>query len=258
MDKLQWFKFTPTDWIMGKIQRCPEVTQARFMRLVCLYWNKECILSYEDAEIEIDKEHLEILISKKILKVIDEFICIDFLNEQLKELECIKDDKSTSAKIGNLKRWHRPVYDKFIKNEITLESAIKIAYQSHPDYTPITPQSQNIAEESRVEESREEKSIKENNIVDRKLKFASTLKPFVDVYGKDLINEFYKYWTEPNKSNTKFKQELEKTWSLERRLETWVKNDKSFNKNQNGKQNLTDTEEFKNLTKAIRSSGAKY
>jgi len=69
-----------------------------------------------------------------------------------------------------------------------------------------------------------------NNIEERKLKFASTLKPFLDLYGKDLINEFYKYWTEPNKSNTKFKQELEKTWSLERRLETWAKNDKNFNK----------------------------
>jgi uncharacterized phage protein (TIGR02220 family) len=83
MDKLQWFKFTPTDWIMGKIQRCPEITQARFMRLICLYWNKECLLSYEDAEIEIDKEHLDILISKKIVKIEDSFLIIDFLNEQL-------------------------------------------------------------------------------------------------------------------------------------------------------------------------------
>ena len=79
MDKLQWFKFTPTDWIMGKIQRCPEITQARFMRLICLYWNKECVLSYEDAEIEIDKEHLDILISKKIIKIEDNFLLIEFL-----------------------------------------------------------------------------------------------------------------------------------------------------------------------------------
>jgi hypothetical protein len=68
-------------------------------------------------------------------------------------------------------------------------------------------------------------NVKKNNIDERKLKFASTLKPFVDVYGRDMINDFFKYWTEPNKSNTKFKQELEKTWSVERRLETWSKND---------------------------------
>ena len=69
-----------------------------------------------------------------------------------------------------------------------------------------------------------------NNIEERKLKFANTLKPFVDFYGKELIREFYDYWTEPNKSNTKFKQELLKTWSLERRLETWAKNQKIFEK----------------------------
>ena len=86
MDKLQWFKFTPTDWVMGKIQRCPEITQARFLRLICLYWNKECILNYDDAEIEIDKEHLEILINKKIIKIDNSFVVIDFLNEQLNEI----------------------------------------------------------------------------------------------------------------------------------------------------------------------------
>jgi len=49
-------------------------------------------------------------------------------------------------------------------------------------------------------------------------------------YSKDLLNDFFKYWTEPNKSNTKFRQELEKTWDLERRLETWAKNDRGYKK----------------------------
>ena len=65
-------------------------------------------------------------------------------------------------------------------------------------------------------------------IEERKLKFASTLEHFVNVYGRDTIKAFYLYWTEPNKSNTKFKQELEKTWSLERRLGTWVNNESKF------------------------------
>lgn len=63
------------------------------------------------------------------------------------------------------------------------------------------------------------------NIDSRKLKFASTLEPYLVTYGKELLNDFYLYWTQPNKSNTNFKQELEKTWSLEYRLSTWSKND---------------------------------
>ena len=72
---------------------------------------------------------------------------------------------------------------------------------------------------------------KKEDIDARKLKFAETLKPFLEIYGKNLCNDFYKYWTEPNRSNTKFRQETEKTWDIVRRLETWAKNDKNFAKN---------------------------
>lgn len=76
-------------------------------------------------------------------------------------------------------------------------------------------------------------SYKDNNkdkidIELRKTSFASSLEPFLKIYGRNMLNEFFKYWTEPNKSNTKFRAELEKTWDVERRLETWARNDKNF------------------------------
>ena len=97
-----------------------------------------------------------------------------------------------------------------------------------PTKVPDNPQRK---EKDSIEEKRKE------NLDARKLKFTSTLSPFLETYGKDFLNDFYKYWTEPNKSNTKFKQELEKTWDLERRLETWAKNDKNFKNSENGKSN---------------------
>jgi len=101
MAYLSWFKFTPSDWIMGKIQRTPELTQARFMRLICLYWNKQCILSFEDAEIEIDKDHLDLLVSKKIIKIENDFIIIEFLNEQMGTIS----ETSQKRKEAVLQRW---------------------------------------------------------------------------------------------------------------------------------------------------------
>lgn len=96
--------------------------------------------------------------------------------------------------------------------------------------------------------------IKEiNNIDARKLKFAQSLKPFVVIYSKETIREFYDYWVEPNKSNTKFRQELQKTWDTQRRLKTW--NNNKFNKNSNGKSKITDNEQFKQITDAIKSDG---
>ncbi len=80
------------------------------------------------------------------------------------------------------------------------------------------------------EKKGKESKVKENNIEERKLKFADTLKPFLSVYGKEMLNDFYRYWSEPNKSGSKFKQEIEKTWDLERRLEMWARRDKQFKK----------------------------
>ena len=49
-----------------------------------------------------------------------------------------------------------------------------------------------------------------------------TLVPYVSMYGKDMIRQFYDYWTEPNKSRTKMRYELERTWDTKRRLNTWA------------------------------------
>jgi hypothetical protein len=62
----------------------------------------------------------------------------------------------------------------------------------------------------------------------RKNSFAQSLQPYLDTYGKEMLNEFYLYWTEPNQQNTKMKFELERTYSLERRLNTWSKQSVKF------------------------------
>ena len=60
------------------------------------------------------------------------------------------------------------------------------------------------------------------DIVSRKLKFSYSLKPFMNLYKRETLNDFYKYWNEPNKSNTKFRQDVEKRWYTKRRLENWT------------------------------------
>lgn len=71
-------------------------------------------------------------------------------------------------------------------------------------------------------------SVIVNNIKDRIIAFGKTLEPYNEKYGRELLTKFFLYWTEPNKSNTKFKQESEKTWSLELRLNNWATNESKF------------------------------
>lgn len=58
--------------------------------------------------------------------------------------------------------------------------------------------------------------------------FYYLLAPYVATYGKEMIREFYDYWSETNKSQTKMRWETEKTWVLNLRLQRWANNNKSY------------------------------
>tara|TARA_R110001583_G_scaffold35622_6_gene118328 strand:- start:315 stop:899 length:585 start_codon:yes stop_codon:yes gene_type:complete len=57
-------------------------------------------------------------------------------------------------------------------------------------------------------------------------------------YDIEMSKEFIEYWTEPNRSKTKLRYELQKTFDIFRRLKTWAKRQKEFNKNE--KKNILD------------------
>lgn len=56
-------------------------------------------------------------------------------------------------------------------------------------------------------------------------------------YPESIKTEFFDYWTEPNKSGTKMRFEMEKTWHLGRRLARWANN--GFNSVKNPGQAMT-------------------
>lgn len=58
----------------------------------------------------------------------------------------------------------------------------------------------------------------------RAQKFKAQVLNFRTTYDRAMLDNFYDYWTEPNKSGTKMKFELQKTWDLKRRLGTWDRN----------------------------------
>lgn len=71
---------------------------------------------------------------------------------------------------------------------------------------------------------------KKTELEKRRKEFGLSLQPYVEEFTRAMVNEFYKYWTEPNKSLTKLRFEMEKAWDTKRRLETWRRNDDKFNK----------------------------
>lgn len=63
---------------------------------------------------------------------------------------------------------------------------------------------------------------------ERKEKFKKSLTPFLEIYGKDMLNKFYSYWTEMNKSKTKMLFELKPTFEISKRLATWANRENIF------------------------------
>lgn len=65
----------------------------------------------------------------------------------------------------------------------------------------------------------------------RKEDFYNSLVEFVPKYGREMVREFFDYWSEFNKSKTKMRYELQKTWETNKRLATWASKNDKFDSN---------------------------
>ena len=59
------------------------------------------------------------------------------------------------------------------------------------------------------------------SIEERKSKFYSSLSLFVDEYPKQMLRDFFNYWSEHGENDKKLRFEKEKTFGLKQRLSTW-------------------------------------
>lgn len=171
MEKMQWFKFSISEWKMGKIQRCKPEAKSAFMELCCLYWINETKLSIEDAIIECDEDNYQNLLSKKVIKEVDGYIKIYFLDEQFENVL----DKSEKARESVKKRWLK-------RNATVLESN----YESDTNVLPSNYERN--TEEKRTEE--EEEQEEKNNIIES-FDFDGLLVFINSTFGKNfkLIND---------------------------------------------------------------------
>ena len=104
------------------------------------------------------------------------------------------------------------------KNRVKKEDNICETYDQHMENENI-----NINKDV-IKEKREELLKK------REETFKSEVYEFMDIYPSEMLDKFCNYWTEKNKSCTKMRYEMEKTFEVSRRLATWASRDKAINK----------------------------
>ena len=73
-------------------------------------------------------------------------------------------------------------------------------------------------------------------IEERKREFIYKMLDLKNLYSSDIKTDFTNYWTEKNINGKKMRFEMQKTWDLKKRLDTWVKRSKQYNKGNEPKQ----------------------
>ncbi len=77
-------------------------------------------------------------------------------------------------------------------------------------------------------------------------KFSTEVMQYHEQYKESVLEAFILYWTEPNRSKTKLRYEMQPTFDIARRLKTWQNNQAKFDKPV--KSNILDTwQEAKNI-----------
>ena len=89
------------------------------------------------------------------------------------------------------------------------------------------PEAESKQQESKSEANKNKnKNINNNidNIEIRKTNFYKYLSDFKNQYPKEMLKEFFEYWSEHGLNDRKMRFEKEKTFGVSRRLKTWFNN----------------------------------
>lgn len=140
------------------------------------------------------------------------------LKRDLKKFETVKEKKSDSGQLGNLKRWHPDLYKDVTDKKRTLEDSLIIAKNR-----TATNLIANIAVTDTVTVTDTVKDKDINSLEQRKEIFKSDVMEFTGKYTVPLLQNFFDYWSEHGKNDKKMRFEKQTSFGLSRRLSTWYK-----------------------------------
>ena len=172
-----------------------------FWAVLELLFNEENKLCIDDYNALAFSLQCDSALLKQVIEDFDLFVIEDGcfyskrLNEHIEEINT----KSIKAKENAKKRWN---------------NATAMGPNSHRNASISISSSKSISKSinKRIEE------------------FKNSINAIEDISNDDK-NDFFLYWTEKNKSGTKFRAEMEKTFDIGRRLKRWSNN--GFNKQKN-------------------------
>lgn len=226
MDKLG-FTFYPKDWWTSEtfFEFTPE---QRYIYLECLF-----VMYSNDGYMKTQKTQLENRLRTQISDEVWEIITEKFIRDDngFTHASVNKRLRKTIANRENGQKGGRPKKD-IEKTQITQNENPKKPTLEREREREIETKKESIVSGDKSP-SLPKSNLKETLPI-REKAFYQNLVPYAELYPKEMLREFFNYWSEKNKSETKMKWELERTFEIPKRLTTWAKRESNF-KNSNQK-----------------------
>lgn len=119
--------------------------------------------------------------------------------------------------------------------ETTAETAPEAAASAAPAAVPAAPPKATAAPPKAPAARKQPPDTPPPQLLAKRRKdFYSSLVPFLSKYAREMIRDFFDYWSEPNKSRTRMRFEMERTWDTSRRLAFWASRERNFKQWNNG------------------------
>lgn len=105
--RLPYYQSEPAEYLAGDIMYCSYAAQGVFSVICALYWQKDCKLTLSQVKrrCKDSDSFIQELINENIVKVDNDNIIINFLNEQFKKAVGKSKKNSENGKKGAAKRW---------------------------------------------------------------------------------------------------------------------------------------------------------
>tara|TARA_Y100001951_G_C11279539_1_gene264370 strand:+ start:199 stop:999 length:801 start_codon:yes stop_codon:yes gene_type:complete len=131
-------------------------------------------------------------------------------------------------------RWFIPKFIVYQYGELSesnrVHSSVRRKLEKYNCIKPLArPLLGSLAKENDVKEKDKDKdslSIIKKRLIKRLESFTDDVYTHSDKHSKNTLKAFVDYWTETNKSKTKMRFEMEKTWDTGKRLGRWSSNNK--------------------------------
>jgi hypothetical protein len=202
--ELPFFKFNPTEWLVGKISYQSLEIQGAFVQCCAIFWKNSGVVKTDQIDWKIGKGNLESLVNYDFISIDkDGFLSIEFLEEQLVSFDGIRQERSISGQKSAEKRAEAKKATFVEENKVLVnENSTNVennstTYQQNPTDIRLKTKdlrhilNNSLLSEIKISDAKDFLLVKDHKfeITENEFQFFKTAKSFQELFIKNLLEK---------------------------------------------------------------------